>query len=217
MKKQYAARLGAILLVLATAAVYAERQNGTAASHDVPPGTRTVEQLAGDFPVGHWECWFEASSFADIPTRGYANYVARADRHEITYHRNADLESLGGDPGSFQRWGTGHHRHAQLPPTAAPFGPPQVRMLGVRTRLERNPDPDLPTLRNEVLELSAWSERRADEEIAFGILGDFNRRLAVSGDWTWARLSPGGHAASFSSVEGAECPADPECQPSRAE
>ena len=46
------------------------------------------------------------------------------------------------------------------------------------------------TLRNQILEISAWSERREDEEIAFGILGDFNRRLAVSGDWAWAKLSP---------------------------
>lgn len=45
------------------------------------------------------------------------------------------------------------------------------------------------TLRNQILKLKARSVRRDDEGMAFGILGDFNRRLAVSGDW--APRTPG--------------------------
>ena len=54
------------LLVACTAVVFAEGQPGAVASHEVPAGTRTVQPLAGDFPVGRWECWFEPKPLADI-------------------------------------------------------------------------------------------------------------------------------------------------------
>ena len=46
------------------------------------------------------------------------------------------------------------------------------------------------TLRNQILEFRAWADRRENEGTAFGILGDFNRRLAISDDWAWRELSP---------------------------
>ena len=53
-------------LLLVASISFAEGQPGAVVSHDVPAGTRTVEQLAGDFPVGRWECWFEPRDHADI-------------------------------------------------------------------------------------------------------------------------------------------------------
>ena len=65
-----------IALLLTLAAVsYAEGQQA-AANHEVPAGTRTVEPLAGDFPVGRWECWFEPQAHADIAA-GATGYRAR--------------------------------------------------------------------------------------------------------------------------------------------
>ena len=59
--------VGRMLPLLLVAAVsFAEGQPGAVVSHEVPAGTRTVEQLAGDFPVGRWECWFEPRDHADI-------------------------------------------------------------------------------------------------------------------------------------------------------
>ena len=59
--------VGRMLPLLIVAAVaFAEGQPGAVASHEMPAGTRTVEPLAGDFPVGRWECWFEPKPHADI-------------------------------------------------------------------------------------------------------------------------------------------------------
>ncbi len=41
-----------------------------------------------------------------------------------------------------------------------------------------------------MMHLKAWADRRRAKETAFVILGDFNRRLAVPGDWAWQLLSP---------------------------
>ena len=38
--------------------------------------------------------------------------------------------------------------------------------------------------------MRAWADRREGNGTAFGILGDFNRRLALSDDWAWSELSP---------------------------
>ena len=46
------------------------------------------------------------------------------------------------------------------------------------------------TLRGQMLLLRAWADARRAEGTAFVILGDFNRRLAVPGDWAWRLLSP---------------------------
>ena len=38
--------------------------------------------------------------------------------------------------------------------------------------------------------LKAWADAGRAEGEAFIILGDFNRRVAVPGDWAWELLSP---------------------------
>ena len=44
---------------------------------------------------------------------------------------------------------------------------------------------------DQIPELRSWADLREQEGIAFGILGDFNRRFAVKDDRTWKILSPG--------------------------
>lgn len=45
------------------------------------------------------------------------------------------------------------------------------------------------TLRLQVGALKSWVEARQAEDIPYAILGDFNRRLALDGDWAWRVLS----------------------------
>ena len=45
------------------------------------------------------------------------------------------------------------------------------------------------TLRFQVGALKSWVEARQAENIPYAILGDFNRRLALDGDWAWRVLS----------------------------
>ena len=44
-------------------------------------------------------------------------------------------------------------------------------------------------LRRQMESLGSWAEARRNESTAFAILGDFNRRLALPGDWAWRTLS----------------------------
>ena len=45
------------------------------------------------------------------------------------------------------------------------------------------------TLRLQVGALKSWVEARQADNIPYAILGDFNRRLALDGDWAWRILS----------------------------
>ena len=96
-----------IALLLTLAAVsYAEGQQA-AANHEVPAGTRTVEPLAGDFPVGRWECWFEPQAHADIAASA-TGYRAAALPREPARERirngatarrlRQPVRARGGDP-----------------------------------------------------------------------------------------------------------------------
>ena len=129
------------------------------------------------------ECWGLAGKYLHHQATGFAI------RKEIVYHRNENLESLG-DPASSQRWGTD---------ITVTFGDRTLRLLSVHLKsgcwsaeqdANESRTQTCATLRNQVLELRSWADRREDERTAFGILGDFNRRLAISDDWAWRVLSP---------------------------
>ena len=150
------------------------------------------------FPATHWhvevsmrpepelaprECWGLPGKYLHHQATGFAI------RKEIVYRRNGDLESLG-DPASSLRWGTD---------ITVTFGDRELRLLSVHLKsgcwsAEQDASESrtqiCATLRNQVLELRSWADRRGDERTAFGILGDFNRRLAISDDWAWSVLSP---------------------------
>ncbi len=148
------------------------------------------------FPTTHWHV--EVSTRPETPAarecwRIPGNYLHHqatglAIRKEIVYQRNEDLQSLG-DPAS-DRWGTD---------ITVTFGDRRLRLLSLHLKsgcwsAEQDSNESrmltCTTLRNQIHEVRAWADRREDEGTAFGILGDFNRRLAVSDDWAWRALSP---------------------------
>ena len=111
-----------------------------------------------------------------------------AVRRGIDHRRNADLEGLG-EASPFERWGTD---------MTVTQGGQNLRLLSVHLATgcwgERNDnDPkderDCTVLRGQIDQLKAWAGARRAEGSAFVILGDFNRRLAVRGDWAWHVLS----------------------------
>ena len=150
------------------------------------------------FPATHWhvevsmrpvpaaeprECWGMPGKYLHQLATGFAI------RKEIAYQRNEDLESLG-DPAPHNRWGTD---------ITVALGDRQLRLLSVHLKsrcwgAEQDSDESrtetCATLRDQVLELRSWAHRRQDAGTAFAILGDFNRRLAISDDWAWTELSP---------------------------
>ena len=112
-----------------------------------------------------------------------------AIRQRIAYHRNADLSALG-EASSFQRWGTDI--------TVTEDGQ-DLRLLsvhltagcwGVENDTNSGDAEDCAVLRRQIKVLKVWADARRNEDLAFIILGDFNRRLAVSDDWAWGILSP---------------------------
>ena len=150
------------------------------------------------FPASHWhvevstrpepavparECWGLSGQYLEHQATGFAI------RKRIVYQRNPDLYSLG-DLSPTLRWGTD---------ITVTFGGRQLRLLSVHLKsgcwsAEQDSDPSrtntCATLSDQILELRDWADDREDEGIAFGILGDFNRRFAVSDDRAWSELSP---------------------------
>ena len=112
-----------------------------------------------------------------------------AIRRGIDYRRNADLKALGMGKG-FHRWGTD---------ITVSQGGRQLRLLSAhlisrcwgadedRTRKRWRV---CDTLRGQMSHLKDWADARRAEGTPFVILGDFNRRLALKGDWAWRLLSP---------------------------
>ena len=112
-----------------------------------------------------------------------------AVRRGIDYRRNVDLDVLGAAT-AYQRWGT------DITVTA---NGEEIRLLSVHLAsgcwgMENDEDPRderiCTVLRGQINQLKAWADVRRGEGEAFVILGDFNRRLAVPGDWAWELLSP---------------------------
>lgn len=112
-----------------------------------------------------------------------------AIRREFGYRRNADLEVLG-EATSFLRWGT------DITITA---NGKDLRLLSVHLASgcwgeENDEEPGderaCAVLRGQMNRLKEWADTRRAEGLAFVMMGDFNRRLAVPGDWAWELLSP---------------------------
>ena len=123
-----------------------------------------------------------------------------AVREGIEYRRNDDLSGLAGGNRSL-RWGTDV--------TVARAGQ-ELRVLSVHLKsgcwgADQDDDPSreeiCATLREQMETLSGWIAERREAGEAFVIAGDFNRRLAVPGDWAWELLRE--HAPTLSlSTEG---------------
>ena len=105
--------------------------------------------------------------------------IGFAIRRGIAYRRNADLEDIA-NGNRYLRWGT------DITVTA---GGRELRLLSVHLKSgcwgeaqDRRGKKACAVLRAQVPRLAAWAGARRAEGMAFVILGDFNRRLAVRGD-----------------------------------
>jgi len=152
-----------------------------AAAHRVFPASEWHVEVSSRPDTGPGRaCWHQPGQRLGHLATGFAI------RRGIAYHRNADLEALG-EASSFQRWGT------DVTVTA---GRQNLRLLSVHLAsgcwgVENDGDEQTCTvLRGQMNQLKTWADARRAEGSAFVILGDFNRRLAVRGDWAWQILSP---------------------------
>ena len=110
-----------------------------------------------------------------------------AVRKGVEYRRNDDLSALAGG-NRFLRWGTDI--------TVVRDGR-ALRVLSVHLKSgcwgadqddSASHEGTCATLREQMETLSDWMEERGEAGEAYVIAGDFNRRLAVPGDWAWALL-----------------------------
>ncbi len=153
-----------------------------AAAHKVFPESEwNIEMSKRPEFGGTRECW-------DAPGR-YLQHMATgfAIRKKIPYTRNDDVESLGLNQNS-QRWGT----DISLRDGSG------IRLLSVHLSSgcwSSNEDDDesresaCTNLTQQMEIVKDWIEARVKEEVAFAILGDFNRRLAEKDDWAWRLLN----------------------------
>ena len=72
--------------------------------------------------------------------------------------------------------------------------PVRAANKGARASAESPEEPErrktCAKLRAQTGRLKGWADARRAEGEAFVVLGDFNRRLALEGDWAWRLLSP---------------------------
>ena len=111
-----------------------------------------------------------------------------AVREGLEYTRNADVSAL--DAGSrFRRWGTD---------VTVTRGGERLCVLSVHLKSgcwsaredgQASRESDCETLREQTKVLAGWVTDRRDAGEPFVIAGDFNRRLAIPGDWSWALLT----------------------------
>ena len=108
-------------------------------------------------------------------------------RRDVTYESHASYAHLAGDNPN-QRWGTD---------VSIFLDDLAIRLLSVHLASgcwgpEQDADSDraniCTTLRGQVSRLVEWIEDRNENQEQFVILGDFNRRLALDGDWAAEQL-----------------------------
>ena len=111
-----------------------------------------------------------------------------AMRAGLEYTRNADFSAVAGG-NRLLRWGTD---------VTVMRGGEDLRVLSVHLKsgcwgAEQDDNASsaatCATLREQMETLAEWIADRREEGTPFVIAGDFNRRLAVPGDWGWVLLS----------------------------
>lgn len=149
------------------------------------------------FPAGRWDIAFSTRPFTGAGPPCYDRPEARlnhqgtgfAIRSGLEWRRHADLEDIAAGSRNY-RWGTDV--------TVTQDGR-ELRLLSVHlasgcwgegedrsARRQRT----CATLREQFDELGEWVAERRSEGSAYVLLGDFNRRLAIPGDWGWRALAP---------------------------
>ena len=111
--------------------------------------------------------------------------VGFAIRKGVPFTRNPDVRALGLDnPGL--RWGV----------DVTIDTPKPLRLLSVHLKSGCNSgrapsDRDCDVLFEQVPVLERWIDARAEDDAAFAVLGDWNRRLSSRGDAVWTELDDG--------------------------
>lgn len=161
---------------------FQEVENAAAARRVFPASEWSVEMSRRPPLEPTRACWHRKGALLGHLATGFAI------RKGIAYERHADLEAPGG---SFQRRGTDI--------TVRTAGGQGLRLLSVHLRTgcwgarqdrANSKRKTCATLRAQIAEIKAWIDRRLAESVPFVVLGDFNRRLALPGDWAWEALSP---------------------------
>lgn len=119
-----------------------------------------------------------------------------AVREGLVYTRNPDFSALAGG-NRFLRWGTD---------ITVTRGGESLRILSVHLKSgcfgaaeddNASDRASCATLRRQMEDLVDWIAARREAGDPFVIAGDFNRRLAVPGDWAWALLTEDAPALSL--------------------
>jgi endonuclease/exonuclease/phosphatase family metal-dependent hydrolase len=109
--------------------------------------------------------------------------VGFAIRKGVAYQRNPDLSKLGlGNPDL--RWGV----------DITLTGPQPLRLLAVHLKSGCSAgaeNPSCEVLFEQIPVLQEWIAARRREGVAFLILGDWNRRIALADDAMWKQISQG--------------------------
>ncbi|MCY4095507.1 MAG: endonuclease/exonuclease/phosphatase family protein [Gammaproteobacteria bacterium] len=110
-----------------------------------------------------------------------------AIRRDVNFDTNPSYAHLAGDNPN-QRWGTDVTIHA----SNVSFRVLSVHLASGCWGAEQDGDSNrsniCTTLRGQVARLAEWIEERNANSEDFVVLGDFNRRLAISDDWAAAQL-----------------------------
>ena len=172
-----------VVALRADVVAFQEVENETAARRIFPSAGWHVAVSSRPAMDPGRACWDRPAARLGHLATGFAI------RHGIAWRRNEDLTALGADD-RFQRWGTDitvtvNGRDLRLLSVHLRTGCWGAKQDGDGGRAET-----CATLRGQMLLLRAWADARREEGTAFVVLGDFNRRLAVPGDWAWRLLSP---------------------------
>lgn len=158
-----------------------EVENEAAAYRVFPESDWNVVMSSRVFKDGNQECRGMPGQYLRMQATGFAI------RRGINYKRHEDFSELAGES-PFQRWGVDVTISEGLP----------LRLLSVHLRSgcwgeEQDRSVSRMSVCSDLSDqfdrLTEWINARRQENTAFAILGDFNRRLAVPGDWGWQKIS----------------------------
>ena len=160
---------------------FQEVENEAAARRVFDPAKWQIVLSSRPDPGEGRTCW-------DNPNGTLQNQATGvAVRNGIGYRRGTDLAALG-ESDARLRWGT----HVVVGE-----GVHELHILSVHlksgcwgAKQDAEGRKACPTLQSQMRTLRDWIDKRQQAGDRFAISGDFNRRLAVPGDWAWSVLMP---------------------------
>ena len=160
---------------------FQEVENQVAAERVFDPARWHVIMSSRPDPGEGPTCW-------DNPNGRLQNQATGiALRRGVAFERGTDLAALGnGNPRG--RWGT----HVVVGEGAQRLHVLSVHLKSGCWGAEQDAEgrDACTVLRGQMRTLRAWIDERQHEGSRFAVVGDFNRRLVVPGDWAWNMLSP---------------------------